>query len=145
MREFIVKKGVMGYIVNIGCQVAGFTTKEDLLKAITEYVNDPEATENKYYQPKSAWVDQTAVNPAPTYGGTSDTYGIMLNNANTPTTACGVTSSEPCEPAGVTISSCSYTTSNATTSDIPYAEVVASGSISESGIKRLRETVRDRA
>jgi hypothetical protein len=34
MRDFTVKKGVMGYIVTIGCQVAGFTTKEDLLKAI---------------------------------------------------------------------------------------------------------------
>jgi hypothetical protein len=52
MREFIVKKGVIGYIVNIGCQVAGFTTKEDLLKAITEYVNDPGATEKKYYVEK---------------------------------------------------------------------------------------------
>jgi hypothetical protein len=51
MRDFQVKKGVMGYIVTIGCQVAGFTTKEDLLKAITEYVNDPEATEKKYYKP----------------------------------------------------------------------------------------------
>jgi hypothetical protein len=48
MRDFTVKKGVMGYIVTIGCQVAGFTTKDDLLKAITEYVNDPEATEKKY-------------------------------------------------------------------------------------------------
>ena len=52
MRDFTVKKGVMGYIVTIGCQVAGFTTKEDLLKAITEYVNDPGATEKKYYVEK---------------------------------------------------------------------------------------------
>lgn len=51
MRDFQVKKGVMGYIVNIGCQVAGFSTKEDLLKAITEYVSDPEGTEKKYYKP----------------------------------------------------------------------------------------------
>ena len=49
MRDFTVKKGVMGYIVTIGCQVAGFSNKEDLLKAISEYVNDPEATEKKYY------------------------------------------------------------------------------------------------
>jgi hypothetical protein len=52
MRDFQVKKGVMGYIVNIGCQVAGFSNKEDLLKAITEYVGDPEATEKKYYVEK---------------------------------------------------------------------------------------------
>jgi pyruvate-formate lyase len=51
MRDFQVKKGVMGYIVTIGCQVAGFSNKEDLLKAITEYVNDPGATEKKYYKP----------------------------------------------------------------------------------------------
>jgi hypothetical protein len=52
MRDFTVKKGVMGYIVTIGCQVAGFTTKEDLLKAITEYIGDPEATKKKYYVEK---------------------------------------------------------------------------------------------
>ena len=50
MRDFTVKKGVMGYIVTIGCQVAGFTTKEDLIKAITEYIGDPGATEKKYYE-----------------------------------------------------------------------------------------------
>jgi hypothetical protein len=52
MIDFTVKKGVMGYIVTIGCQTAGFSNKEDLLKAITEYVNDPEATEKKYYVEK---------------------------------------------------------------------------------------------
>lgn len=57
MRDFTVKQGVRGYIVNIGCQVAGFTTKEDLLKAITEYVNDPEATEKKYYSKRLFEVD----------------------------------------------------------------------------------------
>jgi Mg2+/Co2+ transporter CorC len=89
MRDFQVKKGVMGYIVTIGCQVAGFTTKEDLLKAITEYVNDPEATEKKYYQPKSGWDNQIAVDPVSAYGGTSDTFGTRLSNANANTTAFG--------------------------------------------------------
>lgn len=60
MRDFQVKKGVMGYIVTIGCQVAGFTTKEDLLKAITEYVNDPGATEKKYYVEKYPTATQVA-------------------------------------------------------------------------------------
>jgi hypothetical protein len=84
MRDFTVKKGVMGYIVTIGCQVAGFSNKEDLLKAITEYVNDPEATEKKYYKPLS-WL--VAVDPDPINPG--NPYGVSL--------------SEPCEPAGVTI------------------------------------------
>lgn len=91
MRDFTVKKGVMGYIVTIGCQVAGFTTKEDLLKAITEYVGDPEATEKKYYNPLSG---MASVDPAPIHPG--NPYGVSL--------------SEPCEPAGVTISSGSYAT-----------------------------------
>lgn len=49
MREFTVKKGVRGYVVTIGCQVAGFSTKEDLNAAVSEYINDPEGTEEKYY------------------------------------------------------------------------------------------------
>lgn len=49
MREFAVKQGVRGFIVQIGCQKAGFSTKEDLLEAITEYVNNPEETEKRYY------------------------------------------------------------------------------------------------
>jgi hypothetical protein len=51
MREFTVKQGCMGYIVNIGCQVCGFSNVEDLKEAICEYLDDPEATENKYYRP----------------------------------------------------------------------------------------------
>jgi hypothetical protein len=119
MRDFTVKQGVMGYIVTIGCQVAGFTTKEDLLKEITEYVNDPEATEKKYYNPLSgmASVDRDPIHPG-------NPYGVSL--------------SEPCEPVGVTIG-------NATVSNIPYAEVVASGSVTDTGIEHLRETIRARA
>jgi len=104
MRYFTVKKGVMGYIVTIGCQTAGFSNKEDLLKAITEYVTDPEAAEKKYYNPVSGLV---AVDPDPIHPG--NPYGVSL--------------SEPCETAGVT---------------------VTSGSVTDTGIERLRETVRDR-
>jgi hypothetical protein len=50
MRAFTVQTGVMGYVVSIGCQVAGFSNKKDLIKAITEYIKDPEATEKKYYK-----------------------------------------------------------------------------------------------
>ena len=49
MRAFTVQTGVMGYVVSIGCQVAGFSNKKDLIKAITEYIKDPEAMEKKYY------------------------------------------------------------------------------------------------
>jgi pyruvate-formate lyase len=88
MRDFTVKKGVMGYIVTIGCQVAGFSNKEDLLKAISEYVNDQEATENKYYK-KCVIMNEVAVDPISPYGGTSDTFGTRLSNANANTTAFG--------------------------------------------------------
>jgi hypothetical protein len=49
MREFTVAKGVMGYIVKVGCQVAGFSSQADLKKAICEYIDDPKAMEKKYY------------------------------------------------------------------------------------------------
>lgn len=49
MRDFIVKKGVRGYVVNIGCQVAGFSNTQDLIEALTEYIKNPEETEKKYY------------------------------------------------------------------------------------------------
>lgn len=49
MRNFSVQKGVMGYIVQIGCQVAGFTNKEELKTAICDYIDDPEGMEKKYY------------------------------------------------------------------------------------------------
>lgn len=75
MRDFTVKKGVMGYVVNVGCQVAGFSNKEDLLKAITEYVNDLEATEKKQYNP-------TIHNTVPSqYGTLGSLPGTYVNSA----------------------------------------------------------------
>ena len=49
MREFTVKKGVMGYVVIIGCQVAGFSNKDDLTGAIREYITDPKGMEERLY------------------------------------------------------------------------------------------------
>ena len=69
MRDFTVKKGVQGYVVMIGCQVAGFSTAADLLVSIGEYVNDPEGTEKKYYvQPGPPLEGRMTVydNPVPT-------------------------------------------------------------------------------
>jgi len=48
MRTFTVEKGVMGYIVTIGCQKAGFSNREELIAAIAEYITDPVKTKNKY-------------------------------------------------------------------------------------------------
>jgi len=48
-RQFTVMRGVRGYIVQIGCQMAGFSTVEELNSAIVEYTTDPEAAEEKYY------------------------------------------------------------------------------------------------
>jgi hypothetical protein len=49
VRGFSVQKGVIGYIVSIGCQRAGFTNKEELKVAICNYIDDPEGMEKKYY------------------------------------------------------------------------------------------------
>lgn len=75
----------MGYIVTIGCQTAGFTTKEDLLKAITEYVNDPEATEKKYYNNRLFEVDHRQYGVANSARSTTATQTLaeQLHNAYT--------------------------------------------------------------
>jgi hypothetical protein len=51
MRTFTVSKVLMGYIVTIGCQTCAFSEdrKDEMLKRIDEYVNNPDATEQKYY------------------------------------------------------------------------------------------------
>lgn len=53
MREFTVKQGIRGFVVVIGCQVAGFSTKEDLANAVQEYILDPEKAEAEYRQKDS--------------------------------------------------------------------------------------------
>jgi len=62
MREFTVKKGVMGYIVTIGCQEAGFSNKEDLITAVTDYIYDPQGMEKAHYSCKDY---PTPPNPRP--------------------------------------------------------------------------------
>ncbi len=49
MRTFTVQKGCMGYVVTVGCQVCGFTNKEELKVAICDYIDDPKGMEKKYY------------------------------------------------------------------------------------------------
>ena len=38
-----------GYIMRVGCQSLAIESKEDLLKYLTEYLNDSTKTEEKYY------------------------------------------------------------------------------------------------
>lgn len=52
MRSFTVQEGLMGYIVQVGCQVCAFSTKEELAAKVSEYIMNPEETEKKYYAPK---------------------------------------------------------------------------------------------
>ena len=66
MREFTVKKGVMGYIVTIGCQEAGFSNKEDLITAVTDYISDPQGMEKAHYSCKDY---PTPPNPRPLIQG----------------------------------------------------------------------------
>lgn len=49
MRAFTVTPGVKGFVVQIGCQVAGFSNANDLLLSITEYLNDPDGMEERLY------------------------------------------------------------------------------------------------
>lgn len=38
-----------GFVVRVGCQSMAFTDKEEMLKIITEYINNPKETQEKYY------------------------------------------------------------------------------------------------
>ena len=99
MRAFTVQTGVMGYVVSIGCQVAGFSNKKDLIKAITEYIKDPEAMEKKYYLKGQSPVRDNL------YVGSSDPLaGIdhRIFGSNTPYTAteqAAATATAIAEPA----------------------------------------------
>lgn len=37
-----------GYVVRVGCQNCAIESKEDLIKYLTEYINNPEEAEQKY-------------------------------------------------------------------------------------------------
>lgn len=50
IRKINIEQGAMGYVAHVGCQIAGFSNKEDLIKAFTDYINDPEGMEKKYYE-----------------------------------------------------------------------------------------------
>jgi len=49
MKVITITPGVRGFVVQIGCQVCGFSNVQDLREALNEYLGDPEGCERKYY------------------------------------------------------------------------------------------------
>jgi hypothetical protein len=47
-RPIQITPRAIGFEVKAGCAVACFTTKEEVINAITEYLNDPKTVEEKY-------------------------------------------------------------------------------------------------
>lgn len=41
-----------GYVVNVGCQSFAFSTKEEMMAKLTEYINAPADTEKKWFDGK---------------------------------------------------------------------------------------------
>ena len=46
--DIVVKEVDFGYIVKVGCQTLAISTKEDLIKMFTEYVNDPSTVTRRW-------------------------------------------------------------------------------------------------
>jgi hypothetical protein len=85
MRQFTVSKGLMGYVVNIGCQTCGFTTKEELIYAITDYINDPKGMEKKYYSDRYRISKGLDPNPGATLGQAEEEVTGRAELTNQPT------------------------------------------------------------
>ena len=49
-REINISPLDYGYIVRVGCQTLAIESKQDLIKHLTDYLNNPSETENKYQQ-----------------------------------------------------------------------------------------------
>lgn len=52
IREVMVKQLSRGYVVTVGCQSFAISTPAELISKIAEYVNDPQATERKWFDGK---------------------------------------------------------------------------------------------
>lgn len=50
VRSITIREVHRGYIVEVGCHTFAFETKESMLSKITAYVNEPEATETKWFK-----------------------------------------------------------------------------------------------
>lgn len=55
IREIAISPALNGYIVKVGCQRLVFETSDRMVSELSNYLNDPEATEDEYIK--------NAVNP----------------------------------------------------------------------------------
>lgn len=49
IKKFDIEQLDRGYVVNVGCHTFAFSTKEELLAKLTEYINEPARTERKWF------------------------------------------------------------------------------------------------
>lgn len=50
VRTFVVKELSRGYTVEVGCQMFAIETKAQLISKLSEYINEPEKTEQKWFK-----------------------------------------------------------------------------------------------
>ena len=53
VREVIIKPLDSGYLVKVGCQSVAVETTETLLKALADYLNNPDSFERAWYKNKN--------------------------------------------------------------------------------------------
>lgn len=49
LRQIMIEELTRGYMVRVGCATFAISTKAEMLEKLTEYINDPELTEQKWY------------------------------------------------------------------------------------------------
>ena len=49
-REINISPLDYGYVIRVGCQVLAIESKQDIIRYLTDYLNNPNETENKYQQ-----------------------------------------------------------------------------------------------
>lgn len=52
IREIVIRQVDRGYIVNVGCHTFAISSSEELISKISEYVNEPLKTEDKWFKGK---------------------------------------------------------------------------------------------
>jgi hypothetical protein len=52
IRELTIRQLDFGYIVNAGCQTFAIESADKLLEKLTEYINEPAKTEEKWFKTK---------------------------------------------------------------------------------------------
>lgn len=49
IRKITIEELNRGFIVNVGCSTFAFSTKDELITILTEYINEPNLTEKKWH------------------------------------------------------------------------------------------------